>query len=85
MTIDTQWRYKNTAVPTQTFENPEDFFDSLYTGAIDAEDIKKHKTGDTWFNNKYFGTTINAFETMFIKKNRINSELIDFYTDIFKS
>jgi|TARA_B100001063_G_C16625060_1_gene482734 hypothetical protein len=43
MTIDTQWRYKNTAVPTQTFENPEDFFDSLYTGAIDAEDIKKHK------------------------------------------
>ena len=25
MTIDTQWRYRNTAVPTQTFENPEDF------------------------------------------------------------
>ena len=43
MTIDTQWRYRNTAVPTQTFQNPEDFFDSLYTGAIDAEDIKKHK------------------------------------------
>tara|TARA_B100000427_G_C15511116_1_gene596214 strand:- start:377 stop:769 length:393 start_codon:yes stop_codon:yes gene_type:complete len=43
MTIDTQWRYRNTAVPTQTFENPEDFFDNLYTGAIDAEDVKKHK------------------------------------------
>ena len=39
MTIDTQWRYRNTAVPTQTFENPEDFFDNLYTGAIAAEDV----------------------------------------------
>ena len=43
MTIDTQWRYRNTAVPTQTFENPEDFFDNLYTGAIDAKDVKDHK------------------------------------------
>ena len=43
-------------------------------------DIKKHKTGDIWYNNKYFGTTINALETMFIKKNRVNSELIEFYT-----
>jgi|SaaInlStandDraft_1057018.scaffolds.fasta_scaffold06627_3 hypothetical protein len=47
-------------------------------------DIKKHKTGDIWYNNKYLGTTINPLETMFIKKNRIDSELIKFYTDIFK-
>ena len=43
-------------------------------------DITKHKTGDVWFNNNYFGTTINPLETMFIKKNRIDSELIEFYT-----
>ena len=43
-------------------------------------DRKKHKTGDIWYNNSYFGTTINALETMFIKKNRIDSELIKFYT-----
>jgi hypothetical protein len=43
-------------------------------------DIKKHKTGDVWYNNEYFGTTINPFETMFIKKNRVNSKLIEFYT-----
>ena len=29
---------------------------------------KKYKTGDIWYNNKYFNTTINPFETMFIKK-----------------
>ena len=44
-------------------------------------DINKHKTGDTWYNNKYFNTTINPFETMFIKKNRVDSELITFYID----
>ena len=43
MTIDTQWRYKNTAVPTQTFENPTDFFDNLYTGAIDPENIENYR------------------------------------------
>tara|TARA_B110000208_G_C11775868_1_gene431998 strand:+ start:311 stop:1063 length:753 start_codon:yes stop_codon:yes gene_type:complete len=42
-------------------------------------DIKKHKTGDIWYNNKYFNSTINPFETMFIKKNRVNSKIIDFY------
>jgi hypothetical protein len=46
-------------------------------------DIEKHKTGDIWYNNKYFGTTINPLETMFLKKNRVDSELIKFYTDIF--
>lgn len=44
-------------------------------------DIKKHKTGDIWSKNRYFGTTINALECMFIKTNRINSELIEFYTN----
>lgn len=44
-------------------------------------DIKKHKTGDIWYNNKYFGTTMNPLETIFIKKNRIDSEIIEFYTN----
>lgn len=48
-------------------------------------DIKKYKTGDTWFNNNYFNTTINPMETMFIKKNRVNSTLIQFYTHTFSS
>ena len=51
--------------------------------ALYISDVKKHKTGDVWYNNKYFETTINPLETMFIKKNRIDSELIDFYTDTF--
>tara|TARA_B100001027_G_scaffold112127_1_gene77377 strand:+ start:92 stop:841 length:750 start_codon:yes stop_codon:yes gene_type:complete len=50
--------------------------------ALYSCDIKKHKTGDVWYNNKYYGTTINPFETMFIKKNRIDSKLIDYYTHI---
>lgn len=40
---------------------------------------KKYKTGDIWYNNKYFNTTINPFETMFIKKNRISSPIIELY------
>jgi lipopolysaccharide biosynthesis protein len=44
-------------------------------------DTKKYKTEDIWYNNKYFKTTINPLETMFIKKNRIDSELIEFYTN----
>ena len=49
--------------------------------ALYVADIKKINTGDIWFNNKYFGTTINPFEVMFIKKNRIDSPIIKFYTE----
>ena len=46
-------------------------------------DIKKHITNDIWHNKEYFGTNVNPMETMFIKKNRIDSELIDFYINTF--
>lgn len=46
-------------------------------------DIKKHKTGDIWYNNQYFDSTINPFEVMFIKSNRIDSQIIKLYTDAF--
>jgi lipopolysaccharide biosynthesis protein len=42
-------------------------------------DIHKHKTGDIWYDKIYFETTINPFETMFVKTNRLNSKLINFY------
>ena len=42
-------------------------------------DINKHKIGDIWYNNKYFGSTVNPLEVMFIKKNRIDSKIIKFY------
>lgn len=45
-------------------------------------DSIKLKTGDIWHNNKYFNSNINPFETMFIKNNRINSPIIDLYTEI---
>lgn len=44
---------------------------------------EKYKTGDIWNNNKYFNTTINPFETLFIKKNRIDSPIIRLYTEQF--
>lgn len=44
-------------------------------------DIKKNKTGDIWYNNKYFDSTMNPFEVMFIKTNRVNSKIIELYTD----
>ena len=44
--------------------------------------IKKIKTGDVWYNNKYFDTTINPLETMFIKSNRISNKLINMYNKI---
>jgi len=47
-------------------------------------DSIKLKTGDIWHNNKYFNSNINPFETMFIKNNRINSPIIDLYTNILK-
>jgi len=47
-------------------------------------DIKKHKKGDIWWNGKYFGTTINPLETMFIKKNRVDSQIINLYTDVLQ-
>lgn len=43
---------------------------------------KKYKTGDIWYNNKYFNTTINPFETLFIKKNRIQSSIINLYSEL---
>ena len=49
MSIDTQWMYRNTAVPSQTFEAPNDFFDSLYTGSNDLEVVQAHKSN----NDKY--------------------------------
>ena len=48
--------------------------------ALHICDKKKVKTGDIWYNNKYFETTMNPLETMFIKNNRIHSEIINFYT-----
>ena len=41
--------------------------------------LKNTKVGDIWFNNFYFNTTVNPLETMFIKSNRINNNLINFY------
>jgi hypothetical protein len=47
--------------------------------ALYIADINKFKTDDTWYNNKYLDSTINPFETMFIKKNRISSPIIELY------
>ena len=49
--------------------------------ALYIADKLKNKTGDIWGDGKYFGTTMNPFETMFIKANRISSPVIDLYTD----
>ncbi len=49
MSIDTQWKYLNRAVPSQTFEDPTDFFDSLYTGSNDPVVVQAHKSN----NDKY--------------------------------
>jgi len=46
---------------------------------IDALFINNNYTDDPWYNNKYYNSTINPFETMFIKKNRIDSDIIDLY------
>jgi hypothetical protein len=48
-------------------------------------DTTKIKTGDIWYNKKYFETTINPLETMFIKKNRIQSPIINFYTKVLSN
>jgi len=45
--------------------------------------IKKRKTGDVWYNNRYFKTTVNPFETMFIKSKRISSGIINLYLESF--
>jgi hypothetical protein len=47
-------------------------------------DILNIKTNDVWRNNIYYDTTINPLETMFIKKNRIDSKIIEFYTNTLK-
>ena len=49
--------------------------------ALYIADKLKIKTGDIWWDGEYFGTTVNPFETMFIKANRISSPVIDLYTD----
>ena len=41
--------------------------------------LKNKEVGDIWYNNKYFNTTVNPLETMFIKSNRISNDLINFY------
>ena len=41
--------------------------------------LKNKEVGDIWYNNKYFNTTVNPLETMFIKSNRISNNLINFY------
>lgn len=46
-------------------------------------DIKQRKTDDVWYNNHYFKSTMNPFETMFIKKNRVNSDIINLYIKMF--
>lgn len=51
--------------------------------ALYIADLKKIKTMDIWYNNKYFNSTINPLETMFIKTNRINSDLINKYYESF--
>ena len=52
--------------------------------ALYISDLKNYKTGDIWFNNHYYGTTMNPFEVMFIKKNRVNSPIIKLYTQAMK-
>ena len=47
-------------------------------------DILNIKTNDVWRNNIYYDTTINPLETMFIKKNRIDSKIINFYSNTLK-
>ncbi len=42
--------------------------------------IKIHD--DIHYENKYYGLTINPFEVMFVKTNRINDKYIKFYTKI---
>ena len=49
--------------------------------ALYVADALKKKTGDVWYDDKYFGSTINPFETMFIKANRVKSSIIDLYTN----
>lgn len=48
-------------------------------------DCNKRKTGDIWKNGRYFKSTINPFETLFIKKNRINSPIINLYINQLNS
>jgi len=45
-------------------------------------DIQKVETGDIWYNNKYYKSTMNPFEVMFVKTNRVNSDIIDLYTNM---
>jgi len=41
------------------------------------------ETGDVVFPDQYFGTTLNPFEIMFIKTNRINNQIVKNYTNWF--
>ena len=52
-------------------------------GALYMCDVDRHQTGDVWYNNKYFESTINPFEVMFIKSNRVRSDIIQFYYSQF--
>jgi hypothetical protein len=49
--------------------------------SLNYTSLKNKEVDDIWFNNSYFNTTINPLETMFIKSNRINNKLIDFYIE----
>jgi hypothetical protein len=49
--------------------------------ALYVADALNVRTGDVWFNGEYFESTINPFETMFIKANRISSSIINLYTN----
>jgi len=48
--------------------------------ALYMADIDKSVTGDVWKDKGYHGTNMNPFETMFVKTNRISSNIIDLYT-----
>jgi len=49
MAIDVQFLYKNLVDPNKTYDSPDEFFDSTYTGTVDEDDVKRHKE----VNSKY--------------------------------
>ena len=48
--------------------------------ALFVPDALEMSTGDVWYNDRYFGSTVNPFETMFVKANRISSSILSLYT-----
>ena len=47
--------------------------------ALYMADMDKSITGDVWWDKGYYGTSMNPFETMFVKTSRYESATLDLY------